>query len=387
MKEKIAFVCQRYGGEVNGGAEAECRMYAERLTPYFEVEVLTTCALDYVTWENCYPEGTSVIGGVSVRRFPVKHKRQRVRFGLLSRKVIGKHTMAEEERWVDAQGPFCPELVNYLERHGKEYKTVIFMTYLYYPTIKGIAKQFNDTVFIPTAHDEWPIYLRTFDGVFDSADKYIYNADGEKRFVEKRFPFTAGRPGITVGAGVEYPEGDLPLAREKFNISGRYICYSGRIDESKGCKELFEYFIKYKESHTGDLKLVLTGKAAMDMPKREDIIHLGFVSEEEKFAVMKEAEAFVLASRNESLSIVVLESLMMGTPVLVSGHCEVLKDHCANSGAGFYYMDYPEFETYLDKLLNDKDLYSCMQENGRKYVEENYNWDVIINKIKDLIMA
>ena len=42
MKKKVAFVIIRYGAEVNGGAEAQCRMLAERLVPYYDVEVLTT---------------------------------------------------------------------------------------------------------------------------------------------------------------------------------------------------------------------------------------------------------------------------------------------------------------------------------------------------------
>ena len=41
-KKKIAFIIIRYGVAVNGGAEAHCRMLAERLIPFYDVEVLTT---------------------------------------------------------------------------------------------------------------------------------------------------------------------------------------------------------------------------------------------------------------------------------------------------------------------------------------------------------
>ena len=51
---KLAFVTPRYGTEVIGGAETAARMLAERLCvrPGWEVEVLTSCALDHLTWEN-----------------------------------------------------------------------------------------------------------------------------------------------------------------------------------------------------------------------------------------------------------------------------------------------------------------------------------------------
>ena len=43
---RLAFVIQRYGTEVSGGAELHCRWLAERLARRHEVEVFATRALD-----------------------------------------------------------------------------------------------------------------------------------------------------------------------------------------------------------------------------------------------------------------------------------------------------------------------------------------------------
>ena len=384
-KERIAFVCQRYGEEIIGGSESECRMYAERLTPYYDVDVITTCALDYITWKNHYPEGESVLNGVNVKRFRVTGERRQDLLGAVANRVAKKHKVRDEEKWIESQGPVTLGLVQYLHDHGMEYKAVIFMTYLYYTTERGIRNQFRDIIFVPTAHDEWPIYMNVFKDVFDRPSKFIYNSEGERRFVEKMFPSAAGKPKITVGLGVDSPASELPEISTLVKTDAPYVCYCGRIDKDKGCPELFEYFKKYKDEKKTDIKIVLTGNKIIDIPDRDDIIYLGFVSDEEKFSVMKHAVALMLPSRNESLSIVVLESMMMGTPVLVNGHCEVLKDHCEESGAGYYYLEYAGFKENLEKILNDKEQYKEMQENGKKYVETRYNWDSIIKQITDLI--
>ena len=384
--DKIAFVCQRYGAEVNGGAEAECRAYAERLVPYYDVEVITTCALDYTTWKNHYPAGVETLNSVTVRRFGVTEERVPARFDRLSARIAGNRhrSRGEEQEWLRAQGPVAPGALDFLRVHAGEYKVVYFMTYLYYLTAIGLPDFPGRAVLIPTAHDEWPIYFDCYRDVFAAARGYVYNSEAERRFVDRHFIETSGKPYITIGAGVETPTVSLPDVRERFGLTGDYIVYAGRIDESKGCGELFESFASYKERLGGTLKLVLLGKAVMPIPERPDILPLGFVSEEEKFAVLQGAKALVLASHFESRSIVVRESMLMGRPVLVNGDCEVLHDHAVQSGAGLYFRSSAEFTGALHWLLSHEREYALMCENGRKYVARHYRWEHITEKLRAL---
>jgi hypothetical protein len=94
---KLAIVVQRYGEAINGGAELHARYVAEHLARHVDVEVLTTCAADYVTWRNEVPSGTERINGITVRRFPVKHERDPVVFGRLSERVFRQqHSVSDE---------------------------------------------------------------------------------------------------------------------------------------------------------------------------------------------------------------------------------------------------------------------------------------------------
>ena len=383
---KIAFVCQRYGLEVNGGSELYCRQVAERLAGIYDVTVYTTCALDYSTWANKYAPGDEDINGVHVKRYRVQKERKQREFGRLCEIVAldPAHTDSQEDEWVDMQGPLCPQLIEALEREHGQYRAVLFMTYLYYTTAKGLPLGFDNAILIPTVHDEPWVYLRYFDRVFSAAKAIAWNTPEERAFALKRFPFIDGVPEAMTGIGVDMPEGELPRIPEQL-VNERYIVYAGRIDENKGCREMFEYFRRYKDEVGGNLKLVLMGKEVLEIPRDPDIVYLGFVSEEMKYAVMAEAVALVLFSRFESLSMVVLESMLMGRPVLVTEHSEVLKGHCERSNAGLYFADYPEFRATLDYLLTHAPQYGIMCRNGRKYVEENYRWDVIVRKYSDLI--
>lgn len=385
MREKIAFVNQRYGLEVNGGSELLCRQMAEKLSEIYDVEVITTCALDYVSWGNHYAAGQTLINGVKVRRFSVEKTRNTKAFDKLSGEVLGAKDYSKEERWIDEQGPYCPECVSWLKEHHGEYKAVIFMTYLYYITAVTLSEPMDNAVLLPTAHDEPPLYLPIYKRVFKNARAFIYLTDEEKTLVEKKFG-VENVPNIITGAGVDVPRAeDLFDAKERYGLSD-YLLYVGRIDESKGCSRLFRYFEEFKKrGGFPELKLVLCGKAVIDIPKRDDVVSLGFVTDEEKFSLIKDCKALVLASEFESLSMAVLEGMTYNRPVLVNGKCKVLRGHCVKSNAGLYFENYFEFEGALNYMLKNSEGYARLCEGGSSYVDKNYRWDVIIKKVETLL--
>lgn len=384
--KKICFVVQRYGLEVNGGAELHCRQLAEHLRPFYDVTVLTTKAVDYISWANAYEKDEEEINGVRVLRFGVEYPRKMEIFNEVNARFARGEirTREEQEEWLDKQGPYVPSLLNYIREEKDAYNAFIFFTYLYYPTVKGIPLVREKAILIPTAHREPFLEMSMYRDVFCLPRGIFYNTREERYLAEFVFE-NENIPNDIGGVGVQTPEYTDPSEfRAKYGLD-QYLLYVGRIDTAKGCEWLFRFFKRYKQRRPGSLKLVLMGKPVIPIPDDENIISLGFVDEKDKFDGMAGAEALVLPSEFESLSIVVLESMAVKRPVIVNGKCEVLAGHCIRSNGGLYYESYSEFERVIDFILEHPETADIMGENGKRYVEKNYRWEQIVERLCQLI--
>ncbi len=384
--KKIALVVHRYGLDVNGGAEYHCRVLAEHMVSRYEVDVLTSCARNTLPWDNAYKEGVEIINQVNVHRFPVEKIRDDILFDELSKKV-GKGEKEIEEEWISQMGPYCPSFIPFLEENADKYEAVIFITYAFYLTVKGMGLHLKNSILLATAHDDASVRLPIYREVFQSPAAFLYNSVEEKEFIIKNF-HTQQRPSRLTCVGIDLPEtGVYELPERIKQYKDNYIVYVGRVSNGKNFSELNRDFIEYKRRNPSQLKLIVLGKIddKMLLTYSEDIIYAGFVTEEEKTAVLENAKLLVMPSEYESLSLVILESMAAGRPVLVNGRCAVLKGQCIRSNAGLYYTDFFEFEAGLNCILSHEEAYMQMRENGYKFVKENYSWDKVVADISDLI--
>jgi glycosyltransferase involved in cell wall biosynthesis len=383
---KLAVVVQRYGPAINGGAELHARYIAEHLARHAEVEVLTTCATDYVTWRNELPAGVETANGVSVRRFRVKHERDPRVFGRLSDRVFReRHSLADELDWIDAEGPTSPALIDHLQKRGDTYDYCIFFSYRYYHAYHGARAVPSRAILVPTAERDAAIGVGMFQAVFRGVRALMYNSPEERAMIHA----VSGNqqvPGIVVGVGSDVPQN--PQAgrfRQKYHVRGPFAIYVGRIDQNKGCKELFEFFERYVQEPSGRLSLVLVGNTLLPIPEHPRIRHLGFLDDADKFDAMAAADLLMMPSYFESLSMVALEAWALGKPVLANGRCEVLKGQCVRSNAGLYYDRYSEFAETLHAIEHNRWLSGSLGRNGRQYFQNNYDWRVIERKYLDML--
>lgn len=447
---RIAFIVQRYGAEILGGSEYHCRLIAERMAERHDVEVLTTCARDYVSWKNEYAEGTDRVRGVSIRRFANAETRDIESFNKYSDWIFNfPHTRDDEMEWLRRQGPWCPALIEHLERHHRSYDVLIFFTYLYAPTVLGLRVAPERSILVPTAHDEPAIRLSIYRELFGLPAAIAYNTATEREFLKSEFGVQA-KAEETVGCGVDLPavtlarpaegrhegaeaarrgprdrgrdrdagrgrgpappevaaaedtdreEEDEALNTPRFRagargerfrrrhrIYGDMALYGGRIDPGKGCEELFEYFTSYRQAG-GAATLALMGVKLMAIPEVPYVRFAGQLSDEERAQALEAATVVVVPSPFESLSLLALEAFAVGTPILANGRSDVLVDHCRLSQAGLYYENRDEFVEALDLLMTDARLRAAMGRNGRAYIQQHYRWDVILQKYDRLIAA
>ena len=384
----VAFVVQRYGADITGGSETLARAVAERLAAQMRVTVLTTCARDYVTWRNELPAGQERLNGVEVVRFPVEEERDLEAFNRLSEPLyVRPHSEADELAWLRRQGPYAPRLVEAIEKRKDEWGAIVFFTYLYHPTYCGLLAAPARSVLVPTAHDEPPLRFKIYDALFASARAFAFCSAPEMELVRSRFAL-GGRPAAVTGIGVEMADaGDVEGFRIRHDVPGPYVLYAGRIDAGKGCEEMVDFYDRYRRDHAGAAELLLIGRLAMEEPRVPGVRYLGYLSEEEKRSALAGARAVVCPSPFESLSIVLLEGMAVGTPALASARSPVLKDHCARSQGGLYYSCASEFGEALDLLVREPKLRQALGENGRRYVRENYRWETVLARYRGLIEA
>lgn len=389
---KLLFVVQRYGVDVPGGAESACRQFAERLAARgHEVEVLTSSAKSYVDWANVYRPGESEVEGVRVHRLHVRRARdQKLFHPMNSRVVFGPRPVSPfmQRRWMQAQGPELLGLERFLRDRADQFDAVAFFTYLYDPAWRGvpIAGALVPTLLHPTAHDEPPFSLPLFDQEFRHATALAFFTEEEGDLIRRRFRIDP--PSDVIGIGIDIPErpGQPDRFRAAFGLGDRpYVLFLGRVDPGKGSDEIERFFRAYKDRNPGDLALVVMGETVTTPDHTDDVVVTGFVDEQVKADALAGAVALVQPSYFESFSLALCEAWAHGTPALVQGHTEVLVGQARRSGGAIPYRGFGEFEAALERLLGDDALRHALGAAGRRYVEREYRWDIVLDRYEALI--
>ena len=381
---RIAVVVPRYGAQVLGGAESLARGFAEAaIQRGWEVEVWTTCARSHYTWENVYPEGAFRENGVRVRRFPVAWQ-NRERWIALEVKLAhqGFLSPAEAYAWLDS-GPHSPALYAHIAHHAGDFDAIIALPYIM-PLIHYAAWSAPDrAILFPCLHDEPYAYLEPVRLLLESVWGVMFNSPEEANLAVQRLRISVNRQAV-LGAGVLLNPIIQTSAAVPSQVTAPFLLYIGRLEEGKNVLLLYEYVQRYFEERKR-VRLVVIGDGLVRPPGHRAFSYLGFVAEEEKAALCRQALALCQPSLRESFSLTIMESWLAGRPVLVHEDCSVTRGHVQRSKGGLWFRTYEEFAEALDWLMENPDLAARLGENGRRYVLANYTWEAVLNRFETLI--
>lgn len=388
---KLAFVPARFGPDIIGGAEIVLRRLALGLQDRgWEVEILTTCSLDYFTWDNVTPPGVAVEDGLRVHRFPaVKSTPGHERSDLGHRMLAGDRlTLNEQNRWMN-DDVRIPELFHHLLLHGNEYRAVVFGPYLFWPAYACSQVVAERALLWTCLHDEPYAYQEIFEPVLAGVAGLFFQTEPEHALAH-RIHAGSLAPHALVGCGVEVPERyDVEGFRAKYGIDGPYLLYAGRREGAKGWDELLSFFARATLRHNLPFSLVTMGAGEVRPPDavKDRVVDVGFLPDDERDACYAGATAYLQPSRYEAFSRTIMESWLAGVPVVGIGEGGVVRYHIERSRAGIVYDDAAEFEQALLFLADAPDQARALGAAGREYVLANYQWKDVLDRVEAAICS
>jgi glycosyltransferase involved in cell wall biosynthesis len=386
LRRKVAFVTPRFGAGIVGGAEAVVRGTALGLLGRgWDVEVLTTCAVNPYTWANELPEGTRLEEGIVVRRFAnVLCAPASKEHAVHGRIYHGERPSLDDQvTWLNALFR-TPGLFEEIWRRRDEFSAFVFAPYLFWNTTVCMPAVADRAVVMPCLHDEVYARLDVVRHVLSLPASVWFLSGPEHDLAHRLGPVTPQH--AVFGAGMDVPESYEPEEfRSEYGIDAPFILYLGRREVDKGWPWLVEVFSRTRSP----VKLVSAGAGDADVhPRlRGRVIDVGLLSTEQRNNALAAALAYVQPSLMESYSRTVMEAWLAGTPVLVRKGGAVVEWHLSNCGGGFVFASSRELAALLNKLLSSPELASELGSKGRAYVLENYQWPRVLDALEADLMS
>ena len=171
------------------------------------------------------------------------------------------------------------------------------------------------------------------------------------------------------------------------------VLYMGRLNKDKGVDILLKAFALLAKDRS-DVKLVLAGpddgflvilrKMIEEFDLKSKVLFTGSLDRQKVAAAYNACKVVVYVSAQEGFPLVPLEAAMASRPIVVSDIPAM--DFVRKGGFGLIvkYGNVAQLKSALATLLNDSKLSDELGEKGKKFVIDNYSWQVIGKKIESV---
>ena len=193
----------------------------------------------------------------------------------------------------------------------------------------------------------------------------------------------------------DFPEGDGEIFRTRLNIGNApVILFMGRLNIIKGPDMLLEAFCRCsQEEQMKPYHLVFAGpdggllnelKRMVDASDVKDRVHFpGHIGGAEKSDAYRAAGFLVIPSRQEAMSIVVLEAGITGTPALITDQCG-FNDVATVEGGMVVEASVEGLRVGMLAMTGNAEKLKVMGQNLKEYTEDRFLWDHMVKRHLEL---
>ena len=335
---KLAVAVQRYGADINGGAELHARYIAERLARHAErrgrhhLRPRLRDLAQRACRRASRPSTASRCGAFRSTTSGIRRD-----FGRRSARVFEQpHSIADELAWLKSEGPASRAMVDYLARRAP-FDFVILFSYRYYHAYHAARRIPAKAILVPTAERDPAVGLGDLrPGVPGGSRDHVQLARrarddpgrGRQRRRARRGRRASARRCRTQADAAALP----PEVQDRSPVRDLRRPHRREQGLQASCSSYFRRYAATfparpgpgagrQRDHAGAASIRASITSASS-PTRTSSTR------------MAAADLLIMPSYFESLSMVALEAWAMGKPVLANGRCDVLKGQCIRSGAG-----------------------------------------------------
>lgn len=263
-------------------------------------------------------------------------------------------------------------------------------------TIHGLEYEF-----CPEAYSPWQkFYMRwVIRNSCRWAKKIIAVSENTKKDLMKLYKVPEEKikvvyEGISIDQGLTFPLTDESANSSRSNLlTDKYLFFVGRLEERKNIGGMVEAFEMLKEKYNLPHKLVLAGKFGYggedirnkieESRNKKDIVLTGYISDEEKWELMKKADVFLFPTSYEGFGLPILEAQVAGTPVVTS-NVSSMPEVAGDSAVLVDPKDTSAIAEAAYKLISDESCKNDIIKKGQENVKR-FSWKKCAEEIAEVI--